>query len=1002
MKTRRLKKLVCLMLAFLTAATVFAFPLQTSAADGDSASREEDRASVISRSIEEVQEILNAKSYTDYLARHADAPKATSSVTVAATAYDAAATTAKVRTETIEGKQALVTPDSGVVAWSVNIPADGLYSVEFEYYPVLSGRTTNIERAFRVDGVIPFKESRYLSMTKIWKLDLSKGEGTETGFEMDSNGNDVRPSMYEDPEWLTYTLCDSTGYYLYPFEYYLTAGTHVITITGAREECAFGSITFKPRDSVMTYEEYAAQNEAKGYQPASKDAVVRIQAEKPYATSSETVYPTYDRTSPISDPQDPSKIRLNTLGKQTTWQNMGEWVEYKLTVPESGLYSIVARFKQSEMEGTFVSRQLTIDGELPFAECQNLRFAYNEEFQSLPLNDGKSDFQFYFEAGREYTLRFEVVLGDMSSLIGEIQSSLTKLNDVYMKIKQITGAIPDQYRDYNFMDLIPQEMDTLVIEGRKLADFSARLEEIVGARSSNCATLEEIARISEKMGRDEDEVAKNLESLKSNIGTLGTWMNNARMQPVEVDFFQVQSPDASLPQSNANFFQAIAFEVRQFIASFYTDYNSLGDAASQGNSTISVWVTTGRDQSQIVRQMINDMFTPETGVDVQLKLVASGTLLPATLAGEGPDVSYMAAASDPINYAIRSAVQKLNDFDTFDEVCSRFNSEALVPFTLYGDVYAMPETLTYYMLFYRQDIFSDLNIDVPTTWDDLKGILPVLQSQYMQVAMPKELEGFKLLFYQRGGELYADDGMRINLDSNLALDTFKELCDLFTQYEFPLSYDFFNRFRTGEVPIGIQLYSNYTQLSAFATEIRGLWTMTTIPGYEIDRGDGTSYINNTSSATVSGIVMMSGAKNPEGAWKYIDWITSTEAQTRYGNEYTALLGNSTIHPTANEEAMKNMSWSSSELETLMAQYSNLKATPEYPGSYIVTRYVQFAFLAAYNESADPVDSLLSNVIYINKEITRKRQEFGLDTLEIGETLADREARKQAEESATAD
>ena len=86
----------------------------------------------------------------------------------------------------------------------------------------------------------------------------------------------------------------------------------------------------------------------------------------------------------------------------------------------------------------------------------------------------------------------------------------------------------------------------------------------------------------------------------------------------------------------------------------------------------------------------------------------------------------------------------------------------------------------------------------------------------------------------------------------------------------------------------------------------------------------------------------------------------------------------------------------------MAQYSNLKATPEYPGSYIVTRYVQFAFLAAYNESADPVDSLLSNVIYINKEITRKRQEFGLDTLEIGETLADREARKQAEESATAD
>ena len=43
-----------------------------------------------------------------------------------------------------------------------------------------------------------------------------------------------------------------------------------------------------------------------------------------------------------------------------------------------------------------------------------------------------------------------------------------------------------------------------------------------------------------------------------------------------------------------------------------------------------------------------------------------------------------------------------------------------------------------------------------------------------------------------------------------------------------------------------------------------------------------------------------------------------------------------------------------------------------------------------------VEAMLSQYIFINKEISRKRQEFGLDTLEMGETLASR-----AEEAAAA-
>jgi hypothetical protein len=61
---------------------------------------------------------------------------------------------------------------------------------------------------------------------------------------------------------------------------------------------------------------------------------------------------------------------------------------------------------------------------------------------------------------------------------------------------------------------------------------------------------------------------------------------------------------------------------------------------------------------------------------------------------------------------------------------------------------------------------------------------------------------------------------------------------------------------------------------------------------------------------------------------------------------------------------------------------HLKGIPEFPGSYIITRYVQFAFMNVYNSSGSAtgnsaVESLLDYVIIINKELNRKRKEFDL-------------------------
>jgi len=85
--------------------------------------------------------------------------------------------------------------------------------------------------------------------------------------------------------------------------------------------------------------------------------------------------------------------------------------------------------------------------------------------------------------------------------------------------------------------------------------------------------------------------------------------------------------------------------------------------------------------------------------------------------------------------------------------------------------------------------------------------------------------------------------------------------------------------------------------------------------------------------------------------------------------------------------LMEMPWTRDEFVEVSKQFENLAAIPNYPGSYYLDRHTSFAFLAAYNDDADPSTELLSYINTINNEITRKRLEFKLEVLEIGQTLA---------------
>ena len=1002
MKKTRMARAACLFLAVLMTMGSFSTFAALAVAENAplmSAAPAEAAPAAQKSSLQQMMEILDVISYSEYAEKYADVPKATKSVSIDAAEYLAAETDAEVTLLTDyngDSGKSLETPADGKVSWEINVPETGMYSLRLNYFPT-EGKASAIERMFYIDGIIPFSEARSLTATKIW-VDVYENEFGVC--EQDKTGNEIRPEKKQAPEWTEYVAYDSTGYEADPLEFYLTAGKHVVTLEGVREKMAIKTIEFYAPEKLPSYAEVLADYQKQGIKEASAEPI-HLAAEASKSTSEQTIYPISDRTSPVTEPQNASLVRLNTIGAEK-WKTCGQWIEWEVPVEESGLYQIVLRFKQSELAGMYTSRRIYINGKVPFEEANFLQFNYDTNWQVKPLNDGTQDFLFYLEKGTN-TIRLEAVLGHLGDVLSRAEEALELMNTTYTAILKITGTSPDQYRDYGFGELIPDEIGMLSLAAQTLRGVSEEMIEITGEKGAHVATLDKIFVLLERMYEDEDEVAKNLSNLKTYIGTLGTWLASSIEMPLEIDWFSFQNSETKLPKANANFFQKFWFEVQAFIMSFFSDYSSLGSTSEGSGQAVQVWVTTGREKSQIVRNLIDNEFTPVSNIPVELKLVAGG-VLQSTLAGIGPDVAFQ-SSSDTVSYAIRDAVLPLNPagyedeegddeatrkrnaelrevFADCDEIMKRFPAAASIPVSLYGKVYGLPNTMAFMMMFYRMDIFADLGIEVPKTWDDLHAIVPVLQNNYMSVGFPSKLAGLKMFLYQNGGELYADDGKRINLDSNVALSSFKQLCDLFEKYRFPLTYDFPNRFRTGEMPLGITDYlTTYNQLIVFAPEIDGLWEFVALPG--VQNEDGT--INNSDVSTITCAAMLRGARdrnNEENSWEFMKWYTSASTQARYSNELVAIVGPSSKYNTANLEALEELPWTSREYSNLMSQFDMTVGVPEYPGHYILDRYVSFAFLDVYNDGADAVESLLDVVTDINKEITRKRKEFHFDYIEF--------------------
>ena len=594
---------------------------------------------------------------------------------------------------------------------------------------------SSIERKLYINGTIPFAEAGNLNLTKYWTpkyvdegeedsakvvsvsepmkadradgyyveykvindkdreksgsfkyvYDVKDGMMTVTTYKIqqDINGNSMAPELVQKPSWNTYYCQDSTGYTDGYFAFYFEAGIeYTITLEAEREPVVIGSVTLVPAEDAAhateSYEEVKNGYADKGYKAPANGNIITLEAEFPDYVSDSSVYATNDNTSAQNYPVSSKSQLYNVIG-ENSYRTVGQWAAYKFKVTETGLYKISMRYMQNALEGMFICRSIKLTGGIygevpkaPFKEATEAQFNYDKKWQSDYIQDGNgTEFEFYFEKGYEYTLYLECSLGSLRELIKRVENSLEAINECYLKILQLTGTEPDKYRTYNFYNVMPEVLWTLRHEAINLNSIKEEFEALCGT-GSHTTTLETIALLLSRMSEDDgDYIAANMSTLKSYLGTLGTWINNSKSSAMIVDSITVSPSNASVKEAvkraKPNFFKSTWFEIKSFFASFFVDYDQMGLTVepTKDTQTIDVWLASGRDQSQIWRTMIDarGSFTDTTGVAVTLKLVTGGTLLPSILSGKGPDVYMGLGASEVINYAIRNAVYGVSGND---------------------------------------------------------------------------------------------------------------------------------------------------------------------------------------------------------------------------------------------------------------------------------------------------------------------------------------------------
>lgn len=852
------------------------------------------------------------------------------------------------------------------VSFEVNTPEKGLYTISLDYYS-LTQTINPIYLEVLINDEIQYYEASQIVLNTLWE--------TPTEFLSDRYGNDTMPSASQSYQWINSYIRDTARVQPEPLLFMLQEGENKITINIKDQLLMLGQIYIGPQVSYPSYQSYI---ESKDVTDNDNDNLYTIQAENPSLKNSVSIRFGTDN-EPSVTPFEITSNKLNIIDGDS-YNDSGQAIYYNVSILQPGWYEITLKAKNTK-SNSIVYRTLTIDGKVPFEEALNIPFNYSRKWENHTLKTIDDEvIKIYLEQGEH-----EIGLIANSALFLDIYETvsyvMTSINDLALDIKKLTGNNIDEDREWDIVSFMPHIEDDLYRYATMLEESYKYWQDLNRTTKSSEVSAglklayEWLYELSEKP----NDIPKKLEKLATGSNSimqrLGVILPLIINTPLDIDVVYIHGVDATLPRARANFFVRIWTGIKKFFYSFKTVDNQ-----DVEEDEIEVWVNRSRQYVNLMQQMIDQDFTPESGIKVKISLMASeDKLILSTSSGANPDIAMGVAGWRPYDFAIREAAYDLSSFDDFRSVSNRFYEGAFTQLIYQDGVYGLPETQNFYLLFYRTDIIDALDLEVPQTWQDVVDVLPELQrfgmNFYSQLSSTSSFKGFvSTMPYinQFGGAIYAEDVLSSTLDDAQTIEAIKFMTDLYNIYSLPLEIgSFFNEFRYGNLPMGIGDFGMYIQLLNAAPEIAGLWDIALLPGVENEDG----VIDRSYDGASTSAMIFDNSDKKDESWEFLKWWTETETQVAYSENLINALGPEYMWNTSNYEAFKQLSWNRQHQDVFLEQWTWVFDTAKTPASYMLEREISNVWNKVVYDGENVRTAIEDATIIIDKEITRKMIEF---------------------------
>jgi ABC-type glycerol-3-phosphate transport system substrate-binding protein/methyl-accepting chemotaxis protein len=864
---------------------------------------------------------------------------------------------------------------SDTITMQLDIAETAQYQIRFDYYSI-DESILPIELSFQVNGDFPFYETRRLTFETTWV--------TKQDVSIDRYGNEIVSIPDKLKRWESKYLMDASYRYSDPLLVELEKGINEITISVAEGNLLLGNLYLEPvkelpQDSM--------------YESADGSNLIVIQGEDFTYRNDSSIRAVAEFETAL-DPYEISKTLLNTIDSDS-FKTAGQKVSYEFEVEESGYYYVATNYRQSEKSDFPVFVDVAIDDFIMDSKLKSYPLEYTTKYKTHTLSYGEDKISVYLEQGK-HEISMTISNENVREVLEAIDKIMNGVNDLSLEVTKVAGTNKDKYRDLNIVKYIPDVEERLLQYAKELDDLRESMliynQEVssIAAFSSMSVASEQLKSLAEEPNELTYRVAELSTSMNSVNKNLANAIDTINKNNVSIDRIYLYQDQSELPKQ-PGIFKSLGLTVQRFFSSFVNQAYSTSNVDEQH---LQVWVNRSRQHLEIMQKMIDEGFTKETGIQVDLSIMPDqNKLVLANASGDEPDIATGINYAIPFELGIRGATVDLTKFDDFTEIANRYQAGLHIPATIDDGIYSLPETMNFWILFYRTDILQKLGLTVPDTMDDVVDMLPELQMRGLnffyptaQMLVMRNFHGTTPLIFQNGGSLYSEYAGDTALNSDASVKALTDLTELFTIYNMPIDVpNFYQHFRNGYLPIGIADYATYNLLVNAAPEIANSWEVSLVPGTLQEDGS----INRTTSGGAESTVMFTSEEDEtitltdgstmnreDASWEFMKWWSSSEVQTEYGQTLQISYGEEYIWATANLEAFMELPWDTKDKAIIAEQSTYVVEAPRILGTYMLERELSNCFNDVVVNGKILRSRIDEAVKVIDRETERKLEEFG--------------------------